>query len=151
MTVSYCVRGGAQDANRTESRVVTQPRSRRETQRDRRTSKSWKVKYRVLMVRGRSLTHFTHFWHKNSLHLQLIFSDPVGKPLKVVTMLAGIDTMLHAVFYSSLEISDSTLNNPFGTKKFQVNKMNSGQSGFKSLLSSGAETPFKDCSSSAGC
>lgn len=80
------------------------------------------------MERRKSIAHFTHFWHERQSHIQLTFPDPIGELLRVETVLASTDTMLHLVFYSSLEISDSTLNNPFGTNRsFKVNKMNSGQ------------------------
>ena len=64
------------------------------------------------MGTGKSMAHFICFWHKRQSHLQLTFSEPIGELLKVVTILAGTDTILHEVFYTSLEISDSTLNNP---------------------------------------
>lgn len=59
------------------------------------------------------MARFICFWHKRQPHLQLTFSDPIGELLRVVTILAGTDTILLKVFYSSLEISDSTLNNPW--------------------------------------
>lgn len=83
-------------------------------------------------------------------YLQLTFSGQKGELLRVVTILAGTDTVLHEVFYSSLEISDSTLNNPL-----EVTEVSSkydefwAKSFLRASLSSGAETPFKDCSSNS--
>lgn len=115
-------------------------------------NKSWKAKYKVGVGRGKSTSHFTYFWHKRQPHIQLTFSDPLGKLLGAGTVLAGTDTMLHAVFYSSLVMSDSTLNNPFGTNR------SSEWIGWilstvflRVSLSSGAKTPFKDCLSNPSC
>lgn len=51
--------------------------------------------------------------YSTATHLQLTCPDPIGELLRVGTVLAGRET-LYAVFYGSLEISD-TLNNPFAT------------------------------------
>lgn len=69
------------------------------------------------MGKGKGMAHFTHFWPRRQPHLQSTFSGPTDKLLRVGAVLAGTDTMLHAVLYSSLAICDSTLNNPFATDR----------------------------------
>lgn len=137
--ISKCVLGLAQDADITENRVL-QP--------------YWEgaLKYKFGVGRGKSMSHFTHFWHKRQPHIQLAFSNPLRELLGVGTVLADTGTMLHAVFYSSLVMSDSTLKNPFGTNRsFKWIQWILSRVFLRAFLSSGAKTPFKDCSSNPSC
>lgn len=62
------------------------------------------MKDKVWGINGERKEHgsFSSFLaEKTATHLQLTFSDPKGKLLRVGTVSAGIDRMLHAVLYSS--------------------------------------------------